>query len=229
MALQQSHKTHYLTRAKEYGLPDTHPLVMKIKRGDESAVKDLENFFEQVYKSGRAYDPYKNEDIGVKKYGMDAVKNFVEPEGSIWTGKDSWRENVPLYSPEQTEYMNNSLKFAEEKMPQLYEQLSKRANGGLLTEMFGNNASQGFENLIGKLGGLEEYAPQAIGSALGSYSNGGGLGGILQALIGSAAGQYTSNKIGNSTAFNNISQGIGNYYNQGMGALGDLLKNGIRR
>lgn len=222
MALQKFHKTHYLRRAKEYGLPDTHPLVVKIKRGDESAVQDLENFFGQVYNSGQPYDPYKNEDIGVKKYGMDAVKGFVEPQGSFFTGKDAWKENVPLYSPEQSDYMNKALGISSEQIPQLLEEWKRRSNMGALDDLFGNNASKGFENLIG---GLGEYVPTALATGAGSALTGGGLGGILQALIGSVAGQYAKKSADQSPMFNNMTQGMGNYYNQGIGALGDLWNN----
>ncbi len=226
MAFSQGIINHYLRRAKEYGLPDTHPLLQRIKRSDKNAEQELINFFEKSHKTAQHYDPYRSEDIGVKKYGMDAVKGFSEPEGSFLYGKDAWKEHVPLYTPEQTEYRNNMLNFAAEKFPELYEQLDKRSRGGLLTEMFGNNASEGFENLIGQLGGgLKDYLPGLLSAGAGSALTGGGLGGILQALVGSAAGQYARNNIGQSPMLNNISQGIGNYYNQGVGALGDLWNN----
>ncbi len=226
MAFSPGIINHYLRRAKEYGLQDNHPLLERIKRSDKRAEQELINFFEETHKTGRHYDPHRNEDIGVKKYGMDAVKGFKEPEGSFWHGKDAWKEQVPLYTPEQTQYMNSMLEFSKDKLPELYDQLDQRSRGGILTEMFGNDASQGFEKLIGQLGGgLKEYLPGLLSAGAGSALTGGGLGGILQSLIGSAAGQYARNNVGQSPMLNNISQGIGNYYNQGVSALGDLWNN----
>ncbi len=226
MALQKFHKTYYTDKAKRYGVPETHPLLQRIKRGDESAARELDSFFQSKSESPQPYNAYTDQDIGAKKYGMDALKGFSEPEGSFLYGKPGWKEQVPLNTPEQQEYMNNALRFASERMPQLYDQMGQRANGGLLTAMFGNNASQGFENLIGQLGNnVGEYLPTALASGAGAALGGGGLGGILQALISSAAGQYASKNAGQSPFLNNISSGIGDYYNQGIGALGNLFNN----
>lgn len=213
---------HYLRRAKEYGLPESHPVIQRIKRGDKAAANELDNFFKKVYETKEGYDPYKDKEIGVTKYGQAAMPGHTEPEATWYGGKEAWRENIPTRSPQQESVANNLLGLGQEGIQNVLQRTNQNANMGFLDELLGQGSSKGFENLLGTLG---EYAPNALSSGLGAAVGGGGLGGILQALIGSAAGDYTRKNVGQSPMFNNISEGIGNYYNQGVNALGDLYHN----
>jgi len=232
MALQKFHKTYYTQKAKKYGVPETHPLIQRIKRGDESAAHELDNFFEKTYQSKQPYNAYTNQDIGANKYGIEAVKGFAEPEGSFWWGKPGWKEQIPLNTPEQQQYMNNALNFSSERMPQMYDEWGKLANRGVLGELLGDETEQGIQGL---LGGLGQYLPQLLGAGAGTALTGGGIGDVLQSLIGSIASQRLigNNNQGSMGQGNmqqqqptgNMPSNNGNYYNQGMNALSDLWNN----
>ena len=213
MALQKPHITHYLSRAKEYGFPDTHPLLMRIKKGDESAAKELNDFFTQFNETKQKYDPYTDERFGVKKYGQSAIPGYAEPEGSFLWGKDAWRENVPTMTPDQMKYVDLMRQLSGDTLQKGLGSIDEKLNMGFLDQLIGKGSSKGFEGLLGQLG---EYAPQAIGSAVGSYSSGGGIGDILSSLIGSAISQYGVNKVAPS---------VQGYANQGMDALRGLYGN----
>lgn len=232
MALQKAHKTYYTEKAKKYGVPETHPLLRRIKQGDEEAARELDNFFQKTSESRQPYDAYKNQDIGANKYGIEAVKDFVEPEGSFLFGKPGWKEQIPLNTPEQQQYMNNALKFASERNPQMYDEWSRLANRGVLGELFGDETEKGIQGL---LGGLGQYMPQLLGAGVGAGLTGGGIGDILQSLIGSIASQRL---MGNNSQGNmgqvpmqqqqptgSMPSDNSGYYNQGINALSDLWNN----
>lgn len=212
-----------LKRAKSVGIPDTHPLVERLKIGGEKRVADELNGVASTYVTNKQlYDPYKDKMIGVERYGQAAIPGHVEPKATWYGGKESWRENIPTRSPQQELVANNLLGLGQEGIQNVLQRTNQNANMGFLDELLGQGSSKGFEDLLGT---LKEYAPNALSGGLGAAVGGGGLGGILQALIGSAAGDYTRKNVGQSPMFNNISEGIGNYYNQGVSALGDLYNN----
>lgn len=222
MAISPGIINHYLRNAKKYGIPETHPLVQAIKRGNDEAAREFETLTKKLHTTKQLYDPYKDKDFGVERYGQAAIPGHVEPEATWYGGKESWRENIPTRSPQQESVANNLLGLGQEGIQNVLQRTNQNANMGFLDELLGQGSSKGFENLLGTLG---EYAPNALAGGLGAAIGGGGLGGILQSLIGSAAGQYASNNVGQSPLLNNISSGIGNYYNQGVSALGDLYHN----
>jgi hypothetical protein len=207
-------------------------LLKRIKQGDESAARELDNFFKQTYESKQPYNAYTDQNIGVNKYGMEAVKDFAEPEGSFLFGKPGWNQQIPLNTPEQQQYMSNALKFASERSPQMYDEWSRLANRGVLGELFGDETEKGIQGL---LGGLGQYMPQLLGAGVGAGLTGGGIGDILQSLIGSIASQRL---MGNNSQGNmgqvpmQQQQPTGSmpldnsgYYNQGINALSDLWNN----
>lgn len=234
MALQNFHKTYYTEKAKKYGVPETHPLLQRIKKGDEKAARELDSFFQNTSETMKPYDAYTNKDIGANKYGIEAVKGFSEPEGSLLWGKPGWKEQIPLNTPEQQQYMNNSLNFASERSPQMYDEWGKLANRGVLGELFGDHAEKGL------LGGIGQYLPQILGAGTGAALTGGGIGDILQSLIGSIASQrlmgnsnqggigqrpMQQNPMQQQQPTGNMPSDNGSYYNQGMSALSDLWNN----
>jgi hypothetical protein len=236
-------------KARDLGFPQEHfeRIFSAIGRGSKEAEEGLKRWVSQrdpKYNFTQSRSPQqematetpekdyfssyrKNRDNVTNKngYGFERYpgqENDEKPSGDFLMGTPEYNENIPLVSRNQSNYMNSALDFSADKLPNLYNQWGDRSNRGVLDELFGNNASKGFEDL---LGGLGEYLPSALASGAGSAVTGGGLGGILQALIGSAAGQYAKKNAGESPLLNNISSGIGNYYNQGMSALGDLYNN----
>lgn len=222
MAINRGIIKLYLERAKEYGIPETHPLVQRIKRGDTGAEREFNALTKKLFDTKQLYDPYKDKDFGVEKYGQAAIPGHVEPEGTWYGGKEAWRENIPTRSPQQESFANNLLGLGEQGIQNVLQRTNQNANEGFLDDLFGQGSSKGFEELLGTLG---EYAPNALSGAAGAALSGGGIGSILQALIGSAVGQYAGKEAAQSPLLNNISSGIGNYYNQGISALGDLYNN----
>ena len=212
----------YLRMARDYRIPDTHPLVERIKKGDIEAGREFDTLAKKLYDTKQLFDPYKDKDFGVERYGQAAIPGHVEPKSTWYGGKEAWRENIPTRSPQQESFANNLLGLGQEGIQNVLNRTNQNANTGFLDELLGQGSSKGFEDLLGTLG---EYAPNALAGGLGAALGGGGLGGILQSLIGSAAGQYASKNAGQSPLLNNISSGIGNYYNQGISALGDLYHN----
>jgi len=232
MAISPGIINHYLRNAKKYGIPETHPLVRMIKRGDDEAAREFEALTKKLHTTKQLYDPYKDKDFGVERYGQAAIPGHVEPEGSILFGKPGWKEQIPLNTPEQQQYMSNALKFASERSPQMYDEWSRLANRGVLGELFGDETEKGIQGL---LGGLGQYMPQLLGAGVGAGLTGGGIGDILQSLIGSIASQRL---MGNNSQGNmgqvpmQQQQPTGSmpldnsgYYNQGINALSDLWNN----
>lgn len=243
MALSFLRKRLLLKRAKELGFPKDHKVIEAIEKGSEEAAnkllgwvkerdknfdapqsKSINKLTEQLNPEKDYFNNYRSQRGDVKNQDGYQFERFPygKPEDDFLTGRPEYYENIPLVSRNQSNYMNSLLDFAADKMPQEYDKWSKMANRGALDEIFGNNASQGFEKLMGQLG---EYAPSLLAAGAGSALTGGGIGDILQSLIGTAAGQYARDKYNPSGLINNISSGIGNYYNQGINALGDLWNN----
>ena len=114
----------------------------------------------------------------------------------------------------------------------MYDEWSRLANRGVLGELFGDETEKGIQGL---LGGLGQYMPQLLGAGVGAGLTGGGIGDILQSLIGSIASQRL---MGNNSQGNmeqvpmqqqqptgSMPSDNSGYYNQGINALSDLWNN----